>query len=562
MAVPIVALMASHVACRKRLGMMQECLESWRIQEGERPRMVVLVSTAPELAAEVVALLLDYRAKTGALEFRYSSERRSQFEHYKDYCELQRSQTADQWVMFTDDDDLWHPHRGLIYRQLVADAVQLECTVVSYPWMLVAGSSAEVSTKSDSKPSAGSGEHSGGAAEDGAKQSDSVPPTSMGDRSGGAAEDATNQSNSEPSTRISEHSGSAAEDVTDETTKEGDSAPPTIISEHSGGAAEDATKQSDSAPPTSTGERSGGAAEDATAAPDRCPPSKKRARPRTSASEPSDLVSAPEDGLPYGLATADGPSPYSFKPPARYERRRETTTLVGGATWCRRDQKSTEGCDQKGRAWLAARVAQAGAQPSHSMHDYVRLALPLRLLTEFVDRSTHALLANKYADVAFTAWCVDRAGLRYLEPPLGAWHQWAYCYRLHPGSAITRDDAVPDTLSFNLEAALLLTALSGGRVAPDVSRHAPDDGGRALVRLALIRMLVEGLRGVPWSYEDFHKRSFGEASWGHTESAAAAVAYPLLVHEYFLALGDRWRPPVEAETHLRPRVRSWPWAQN
>ncbi len=110
----MLALCASHVSSVPRLKALTEMVASWRGQLGEVP-LRLSVSCEPSLARlteRVVERLMAEHGAHGLLVEFVGTERRSQFEHYR---ELARSSPRREgtWVMFSDDDDIWHPQRSM-----------------------------------------------------------------------------------------------------------------------------------------------------------------------------------------------------------------------------------------------------------------------------------------------------------------------------------------------------------------------------------------------------------------------------------------------------------------
>ena len=108
---PIMALCASHLTSMPRLKALMEMVNSWRGQVAEIP-LRLSVSCDPvmtQVTTRVIEqLTLEHGSHGLSVDF-VGSTRRSQFEHYRD---IARS-TSIEWVMFSDDDDVWHPERSL-----------------------------------------------------------------------------------------------------------------------------------------------------------------------------------------------------------------------------------------------------------------------------------------------------------------------------------------------------------------------------------------------------------------------------------------------------------------
>lgn len=139
----MVVFLASHIDCERRLFQLQQCLESITGQAPAKPLAVLASVSAADADLLVRAM--------GALEAFNSSSpevyvhvlpqqsRRSQFSHFAalvplvqqlpqllrealapSRARLELAETCivdDVWLLFTDDDDIWHPCRTLVFEQ-------------------------------------------------------------------------------------------------------------------------------------------------------------------------------------------------------------------------------------------------------------------------------------------------------------------------------------------------------------------------------------------------------------------------------------------------------------
>ena len=120
----VVVLMASDVRNSQRLQYLGETLASIAHQT-VLPNMVVLgISAAEGMYNDVRQLVtgvltaLDSRGCT--MKVRLSKTSQSQFQHYRAVLPYLASRDAqDTWLMFSDDDDLWHPERYKSYSEAV-----------------------------------------------------------------------------------------------------------------------------------------------------------------------------------------------------------------------------------------------------------------------------------------------------------------------------------------------------------------------------------------------------------------------------------------------------------
>ena len=121
-------LLASYVSSRQRLGFLRQALNSIASQVVP-PDCLVLSWYADEpMASEVQAML-----RVVKLPFRFrclrQSKRHSQYGHLREALaafelEMPRDDAgaAQTWLLFSDDDDLWHPHRVRLARLACAEA--------------------------------------------------------------------------------------------------------------------------------------------------------------------------------------------------------------------------------------------------------------------------------------------------------------------------------------------------------------------------------------------------------------------------------------------------------
>ena len=143
--------MASHIASASKLDGLRACLESvraqsWASKHGNTALCLLISWSAetPELAEHARLLLARMVPEQVALE---QPRKCSQFEHYQ-LCMAFVRQHLDAkrralWVGFSDDDDLWHPHRLETFHQGV-DQVDGDKTVAQlrFPWFAVRSESA------------------------------------------------------------------------------------------------------------------------------------------------------------------------------------------------------------------------------------------------------------------------------------------------------------------------------------------------------------------------------------------------------------------------------------
>lgn len=123
------ALLASHIGSRKRLAYLRLCLESISQQEDAPECLVVSWYADDSLAAEVAALFKTLKLPRVRLRVLRQPQRLSQYGHLREALaafELEAPRgaagAAASWLLFSDDDDIWHPKRVQFARLACADA--------------------------------------------------------------------------------------------------------------------------------------------------------------------------------------------------------------------------------------------------------------------------------------------------------------------------------------------------------------------------------------------------------------------------------------------------------
>ena len=112
-------LLASHISSRLRLQYLQWCLASIAAQS--RPPDVLILSwyAHGDLAEAALAMLESVRLPCRVCFLRQRAQR-SQYGHLREalaaFSELRLAPAECSWLMFSDDDDLWHPRRAHLTR--------------------------------------------------------------------------------------------------------------------------------------------------------------------------------------------------------------------------------------------------------------------------------------------------------------------------------------------------------------------------------------------------------------------------------------------------------------
>lgn len=118
-----VAFCACYIDDRRRLETLMCMICSWRAQTMSCP-LHLAISVPDESMQEHVEEILTYAAtiykSEGAVfSFQIHNERKSQFEGYKSLVDSFRiALHAMQWIVFSDDADIWHPERIETYAKM------------------------------------------------------------------------------------------------------------------------------------------------------------------------------------------------------------------------------------------------------------------------------------------------------------------------------------------------------------------------------------------------------------------------------------------------------------
>lgn len=145
--IQILTLMACYVSSHARMQALQACLDSIAAQSYRTCLLISWSCASDELATAVTTLFAMHEERgTLALASR-TVEQLSQFEHYRRLVrslqERERlrnailSRQTSTWVAFTDDDDIWHPHRLRVYADTLNQGVEASCASVCCPWYAI-----------------------------------------------------------------------------------------------------------------------------------------------------------------------------------------------------------------------------------------------------------------------------------------------------------------------------------------------------------------------------------------------------------------------------------------
>lgn len=114
----IIALCASHINGPLRLKTFEHMIGSWDQQEelGSTAkfsiRLLVSLSYEPKLEAIVKATVRRLLSKYRKLQIIVQPKKLSQFQHYAKLIATLSKCSPSTFIMFSDDDDLWHPKRA------------------------------------------------------------------------------------------------------------------------------------------------------------------------------------------------------------------------------------------------------------------------------------------------------------------------------------------------------------------------------------------------------------------------------------------------------------------
>ena len=116
----LVALCASHMNSKQRWDMFVYMIDSWNCQKVPI-QLFVSMSFDSAIGNGLLEDIESMRSGYPRLEILLSDKKMSQFEHYKklaNYVSEKKQDLhnkKDTWVIFTDDDDIWHPLRSYEY---------------------------------------------------------------------------------------------------------------------------------------------------------------------------------------------------------------------------------------------------------------------------------------------------------------------------------------------------------------------------------------------------------------------------------------------------------------
>lgn len=119
----LIALCASHINSWPRLAHFRHMVHSWIDQVCPIPLFVEMSVETPDLADQIRVFLA--KIDDPFLTITIADNKRSQFGHYQALVDRLGTCYSHTWVLFTDDDDLWHPRRSETYANALANTPDL-----------------------------------------------------------------------------------------------------------------------------------------------------------------------------------------------------------------------------------------------------------------------------------------------------------------------------------------------------------------------------------------------------------------------------------------------------
>lgn len=119
------ALCASHISSLPRIRALQQMIESWN-ENMVKPLLIISMSSTPDLKSVVTRVIETLCTRYEGLFFVHTEERLSQLQHLQEAAQKAASLCPiplnEAWIMFTDDDDVWHEARTAVFRGLIGAA--------------------------------------------------------------------------------------------------------------------------------------------------------------------------------------------------------------------------------------------------------------------------------------------------------------------------------------------------------------------------------------------------------------------------------------------------------
>ncbi|CAE8618610.1 unnamed protein product [Polarella glacialis] len=120
--ISIVGLMASHITCQQGLTYLQNSVQSIEEQTSQLRLLAIGISAVPQMytaTRDALQAMLQYSSCN--LRVRLSKTPLKQFQHFKAIMQYVSALEAEStWVLFSDDDDLWHSSRVSFYKSVIA----------------------------------------------------------------------------------------------------------------------------------------------------------------------------------------------------------------------------------------------------------------------------------------------------------------------------------------------------------------------------------------------------------------------------------------------------------
>ena len=121
-----IGMIASHADHMDRVVALRRCLRS--IRQQQEPLLRLYISCSGLMHGEAAQVIAEETHGMAVSSF-HSGQRRSQFEHFRALIATACFEDAlnhDTYILFGDDDDVWHPDRVAIYKGLVGSTRSLD----------------------------------------------------------------------------------------------------------------------------------------------------------------------------------------------------------------------------------------------------------------------------------------------------------------------------------------------------------------------------------------------------------------------------------------------------
>ena len=108
----------SHVNNLSRMIFLADMLRSWDLQTVEVGMVLVLSASTPALLEKTVKQIVDTPFHTKLHLIQSAGSQFQKFAIAMKYLFSAKLVTDDDWIFFTDDDDMWHPERTMVFQNM------------------------------------------------------------------------------------------------------------------------------------------------------------------------------------------------------------------------------------------------------------------------------------------------------------------------------------------------------------------------------------------------------------------------------------------------------------